>query len=286
MQPHFMLSSSSEASDSGYRRPESLSPNQMRVPLRRDRTPIQRNRRSIPRARSSSRTEMLLPYATEQLNLSNTPPSQAGLTVVPSQSAPTTPQVFPMPNTYTSNPGPTSSSYTTTSGYFPPSFGQVETQSMQHYDYQGDQQFDDFYMVTRPTSTTAGMSELPPNEGFLPHDMQHGVGAVTAMPPGMTGYAPISAPLESSGGHGDVAIMPSRPKPQCWDHGCNGRQFSTFSNLLRHQRERSGSAMKAICPYCGTEFTRTTARNGHMYGGKCRAKESSEPSPQGSSKSS
>ncbi|TLD09839.1 hypothetical protein PspLS_12041 [Pyricularia sp. CBS 133598] len=32
--------------------------------------------------------------------------------------------------------------------------------------------------------------------------------------------------------------MVSRPKPQCWEHGCNGSSFSTFSNLLRYQREK------------------------------------------------
>lgn len=62
----------------------------------------------------------------------------------------------------------------------------------------------------------------------------------------------------------------SRPKPRCWEHGCNGRQFSTFSNLLRHQREKSGQAAKASCPNCGAEFTRTTARNGHMLHDKCK----------------
>lgn len=37
-----------------------------------------------------------------------------------------------------------------------------------------------------------------------------------------------------------IAFLNSRPKPQCWEHGCNGRQFSTYSDLLRHQREKSG----------------------------------------------
>lgn len=55
-----------------------------------------------------------------------------------------------------------------------------------------------------------------------------------------------------------VRVVQTRPKPQCWEHGCNGRQFSTFSNLLRHQREKSGQAAKATCPNCGAEFTRTT----------------------------
>ncbi|KAK0372165.1 hypothetical protein CLIM01_10480 [Colletotrichum limetticola] len=67
-----------------------------------------------------------------------------------------------------------------------------------------------------------------------------------------------------------VRVVQSRPKPQCWEHGCNGRQFSTFSNLLRHQREKSGQATKATCPTCGAEFTRTTARNDHLHQGKCK----------------
>ncbi|PGH28891.1 hypothetical protein GX50_08358 [[Emmonsia] crescens] len=69
-----------------------------------------------------------------------------------------------------------------------------------------------------------------------------------------------------------VRVVNSRPKPQCWDHGCNGREFSTFSNLLRHQREKAGTATKSECPHCGTVFTRTTARNGHLAQGKCKAK--------------
>ncbi|KAF1956542.1 hypothetical protein CC80DRAFT_472038 [Byssothecium circinans] len=71
-------------------------------------------------------------------------------------------------------------------------------------------------------------------------------------------------------------ILNSRPKPQCWEHGCNGRQFSTFSNLLRHQREKSGTAAKSSCPRCGAEFTRTTARNGHMTHEKCKARRTSD----------
>ncbi|CZS91226.1 uncharacterized protein RAG0_01951 [Rhynchosporium agropyri] len=76
--------------------------------------------------------------------------------------------------------------------------------------------------------------------------------------------------LTESGDH--VRVVHSRPKPQCWEHGCDGRQFSTFSNLLRHQREKSGAAQKSSCPNCGAEFTRTTARNGHMAHDKCKAR--------------
>ncbi|MCJ1309714.1 hypothetical protein MMC25_003374 [Agyrium rufum] len=68
-------------------------------------------------------------------------------------------------------------------------------------------------------------------------------------------------------------------KPQCWEHGCNGREFSTFSNLLRHQREKSGTAAKSYCPQCGAEFTRTTARNGHIEQGKCKPQRPSDERP-------
>ncbi|OTB00053.1 hypothetical protein M426DRAFT_66627 [Hypoxylon sp. CI-4A] len=92
---------------------------------------------------------------------------------------------------------------------------------------------------------------------------------------------PVQAPPVLSSGvgaaqeAGHVRVVQSRPKPQCWEHGCNGRQFSTFSNLLRHQREKSGQAAKATCPNCGAEFTRTTARNGHLLHDKCKQRRNS-----------
>lgn len=82
--------------------------------------------------------------------------------------------------------------------------------------------------------------------------------------------SPESAPTSSDADR-QVRVISSRPKPQCWDHGCNGREFSTFSNLLRHQREKSGVVAKAECPSCGAVFTRTTARNIHVAQGKCKS---------------
>ncbi|KAK4142628.1 uncharacterized protein C8A04DRAFT_38156 [Dichotomopilus funicola] len=101
-----------------------------------------------------------------------------------------------------------------------------------------------------PTSTAPG---LPPHYGM-----------------GMYPVPPVIPPGPDA--NGQVRVVHSRPKPQCWEHGCNGRQFSTFSNLLRHQREKSGQAAKATCPNCGAEFTRTTARNGHLLHDKCKKK--------------
>jgi len=55
----------------------------------------------------------------------------------------------------------------------------------------------------------------------------------------------------------------------CWEHGCNGRSFTTRSNLRRHQREKSRARPVCQCPRCGAIFSRTTARNTHIARGSC-----------------
>jgi hypothetical protein len=57
---------------------------------------------------------------------------------------------------------------------------------------------------------------------------------------------------------------------RCWDHGCNGRAFSTHSNYLRHPREKNGRATRAVCPRCGAIFTRKAALDGHISHDKCK----------------
>ncbi|KAI7577321.1 hypothetical protein KC316_g10350 [Hortaea werneckii] len=88
-------------------------------------------------------------------------------------------------------------------------------------------------------------------------------------PPPFLGGSVNEVMAKPIGSDTSIRVLNQRPKPQCWEHGCNGRQFSTFSNLLRHQREKSGTATKSYCPKCGAEFTRTTARNGHLAHDKC-----------------
>ena len=56
---------------------------------------------------------------------------------------------------------------------------------------------------------------------------------------------------------------------QCWEHGCNGRQFSTQSNLKRHKREKAGKTLKWYCFQCGADFTRLSARNTHVAKKSC-----------------
>ncbi|KAF2199767.1 hypothetical protein GQ43DRAFT_104827 [Delitschia confertaspora ATCC 74209] len=130
-----------------------------------------------------------------------------------------------------------------------------------------------------PTSYEMGYTPLPPtmyppstsSAPYSPYEQP------ASLPP------PISAPIpppssERTAGNVMPRVLNSRPKPQCWEHGCNGRQFSTFSNLLRHQREKSGTAAKSYCKNCGAEFTRTTARNGHYVNGKCKPRRASDTS--------
>lgn len=57
---------------------------------------------------------------------------------------------------------------------------------------------------------------------------------------------------------------------QCWDHGCNGRAFSSYGNFRRHIRERHTASKKHLCQVCGRAFSRSTARNDHYQQGKCR----------------
>ncbi|KAM0315424.1 hypothetical protein ACHAPQ_011594 [Fusarium lateritium] len=58
---------------------------------------------------------------------------------------------------------------------------------------------------------------------------------------------------------------------RCFDHGCDGRRFSSIGNLVRHQKEQSRglSARRYECPYCDQTFTRSTARNVHLSRGRC-----------------
>ncbi|KLU87349.1 hypothetical protein MAPG_06349 [Magnaporthiopsis poae ATCC 64411] len=134
----------------------------------------------------------------------------------------------------------------------------------------------------QPAYTTTPPS-LPSQYGrtAIPHDQQSMMYSAMPVlgggPGGMAPPAPSSASSPPHSHHeasGNVRVVGGRPKPQCWEHGCNGRQFSTFSNLLRHQREKSGQAAKAVCPNCGAEFTRTTARNGHLQHDKCKQRRS------------
>ncbi|KAJ5093861.1 hypothetical protein N7456_009722 [Penicillium angulare] len=120
-----------------------------------------------------------------------------------------------------------------------------------------------------PPHSAAGMSEQPlMTSSSHPSSMSSQTSSMVAE----SVFSPSDS-VPGSESDNQLRLMNSaaaRPRPQCWDHGCNGREFSTFSNLLRHQREKSGVVAKAECPICGAVFTRTTARNIHVAQGKCK----------------
>lgn len=49
----------------------------------------------------------------------------------------------------------------------------------------------------------------------------------------------------------------------CWEPCCGGRKFSNKSNIIRHQRERSGELSKFRCSFCNACFSRSSPRNAH-----------------------
>jgi hypothetical protein len=262
-----------------FRRRSSHSPQAgLSMPSLRDRTPIRHNRPSFSRGRSHSRGDMLLAYANEQNSLHQTQ-SLPSITAIPAHGSSAMPQMFNMSGY---NVSPPISTFQPHSGYFgaplPPQPAQQD-QSSDYGVHANDSEAQAFYPVGRTTSHGSAMSLPPPDSPssmYLHGQAQHGQQSLPSIGMAMQPFPPVPLTLESS--PAEIEVISSRPKPQCWDHGCNGRQFSTFSNLLRHQREKSGSAIKAVCPHCGTEFTRTTARNGHMSGGKCKGKPESEGS--------
>lgn len=55
----------------------------------------------------------------------------------------------------------------------------------------------------------------------------------------------------------------------CWEHNCNGRLFSTRSNLKRHCKELSRRRPVHRCPCCNAHFSRSTARDVHFWKQSC-----------------
>lgn len=226
----------------------------------RDRTPIRHSRSDMSRHRSSSRPELLYAYAEEQTRqVQQAQQTGTRALFVPSVDAAHSYQ--PQPYVYPSMQSP----YIQQQPYFDPNnTASGYSQLAPQHDMSNHPA-----MYATPRQEVAlpqvAGSALNPSETVYNTNRASSLPSIASVP---SNFPPIPQPLEST--PNDVDVATSRQKPQCWDHGCNGRQFSTFSNLLRHQREKSGTATKARCPHCGTEFTRTTARNGHLHGGKCK----------------
>lgn len=56
----------------------------------------------------------------------------------------------------------------------------------------------------------------------------------------------------------------STNRNMCWNSCCNGRSFSSNSALLRHKREKAGTAQRFLCALCSRDFSRSKARENHM----------------------
>jgi hypothetical protein len=66
-----------------------------------------------------------------------------------------------------------------------------------------------------------------------------------------------------------VSILESEV-PRCWEHDCNGREFSTWSNLARHRREKSKNHIRSRCPLCGMSFSRKVVLVNHVRRRTCK----------------
>ncbi|CAK3971550.1 Hypothetical predicted protein [Lecanosticta acicola] len=199
-----------------------------------------------PRRASEMPTSAAGPY--DNYRRTSTPYESGNYSMPPSQTIPSisglTHSPHPSPHMSSTSPAQMMSQYGTS----------MPSRSPNMYDQN---------MYGQPYSTSPGNTQLYGTSGQSSYPPPPFVGSsandLLAKQPGGS----------IDGGNSSIRVLNQRPKPQCWEHGCNGRQFSTFSNLLRHQREKSGTASKSYCPKCGAEFTRTTARNGHLAHDKC-----------------
>lgn len=222
----------------------------------------------MSRHRSTSRPEAMLAYAEEQTQQMQ-PDSLAATSIGYGQSlSPPVQSYQPQQFVYS----PATSPYINQQQYYEAPNMQMAYNSLPIH--QSIPSTPNFYTASRPLvqSVQVPGNTISSTDTYYP---QPRPAQLPSSAPTPSGFPPISQPLEST--PADAETTGSRTKPQCWDHGCNGRQFSTFSNLLRHQREKSGTATKARCPHCGTEFTRSTARNGHVDGGKCKGMPDQNP---------
>jgi hypothetical protein len=135
------------------------------------------------------------------------------------------------------------------------------------------------YSAYSSVATTAGIPSLS-NLAYAPEPAQQPPMYMTSYSSAPSYHLPTPSygqlPANSNsldippGGNMERPVDGGSRESRCWDHGCNGRSFSTHSNLLRHQREKDGKSNKSTCPKCGASFTRKTAMEGHMSQNKCR----------------
>ncbi|MCJ1433247.1 Serine active site containing protein 1 [Xylographa pallens] len=125
----------------------------------------------------------------------------------------------------------------------------------------------------QPMAMQVPVQYLPP-ENNISHDVHHSMPS-NSFPSVMSQYeALMTLPISSSMSynsnkspllnatnrtHHDEIIFDRRAKPQCFDHGCNGREFLTYNDLLEHQFEKSGTVTTTHSQRDYHQFIQTAA---------------------------
>jgi hypothetical protein len=116
----------------------------------------------------------------------------------------------------------------------------------------------DDYAFTSDTTSTASRHQPP---GGTPSTEE--VDSAETSPAGMAPCEPIT---ENAGQTPSLLTL----QPRCWQHGCQGRTFTSFSNYRRHVKEKEGRIKKAVCSRCGQQFARASGRNIHYAQRRCK----------------
>nr|POE72339.1 hypothetical protein CFP56_12213 [Quercus suber] len=93
------------------------------------------------------------------------------------------------------------------------------------------------------------------------------------MASGVTRGPVITSPSMHDQEHRESSACKCGKKPppslMCFEHGCNGRRFSSVENYRRHMREKNVQRFLR-CAFCNTSFTRNSNLMQHLRQGKCQ----------------
>ncbi|THV93095.1 hypothetical protein D6D26_08301 [Aureobasidium pullulans] len=115
-----------------------------------------------------------------------------------------------------------------------------------------------------PGFSTQSFSQDGPTQISFPDTLSRTVSDAITTPRTDLSYTPGQSSSPPAG-----SSSRNRHIIRCYDHGCNGRTFSSISNLRRHQRERAGQSAVCFCPRCGAPFYRRWTRDHHVMRMSC-----------------
>ena len=122
----------------------------------------------------------------------------------------------------------------------------------------------DFSPVSDSVAPQFLASAAHSSQSIVSSERCKGVGPCTDVPLDVMGMELLQQDVVASNAEAGPAYL------QCWQHGCRGRSFTSFSNYRRHLKEKEGKTKKAICSRCGQQFARASGRNVHYAGRKCK----------------